>query len=62
MRNTELFKIAKVFDDIIEKDEVVCDIFDKIADNLIEDEEVKNWFYNQAGIIKPENYDENSIS
>lgn len=62
MKNTELFKLAKIFEQFKDNHEVVSNIFDEIADNLIEDEDVRSWFYEQAGIIRPENYDENSIS
>jgi hypothetical protein len=62
MKNTELFKLAKIFEQFKDNHEIVANIFDEIADNFIEDDDVKTWFYNQAGIIRPESYDKNSIS
>jgi hypothetical protein len=62
MKNTELFKLAKIFEQFKDNHDIVANIFDKIADKFIEDEEVKTWFYNQAGIVRPENYDKHCIS
>lgn len=61
MKNTELFKLAQVFKKT-EKTDELCDIFDEIADTLIEDEEVRAWFYSVADIIRPEMQDDNCIS